>query len=66
MKKIYLGLLVMSASTFQSQQFPNLKAPFAEKQEHIREIHGDKVNDPYYWMIDYFKREKTLPKSLTI
>ena len=62
MKKIYLGLLVMSASTFQSQQFPNLKAPVAEKQEHIREIHGDKVNDPYYWMIDYFKKGKDSTK----
>lgn len=62
MKKIYLGLLVMSTSTFQSQQFPNLKAPVAEKQEHIREIHGDKVNDPYYWMIDYFKKGKDSTK----
>ncbi|MDA4746726.1 oligopeptidase B, partial [Enterobacter hormaechei] len=33
-----------------------IKAPVAEKQEHIREIHGDKVSDPYYWMIDYFKK----------
>jgi oligopeptidase B len=62
MKKIYLGLLVMSASTFQSQKFPDLKAPVAEKQEHIREIHGDKVNDPYYWMIDYFKKGKDSTK----
>ncbi|MDN3694139.1 S9 family peptidase [Chryseobacterium tructae] len=62
MKKIYLGLLVMSASTFQSQKFPDLKAPVAEKQEHIREIHGDKVNDPYYWMIDYFKKGKDSSK----
>ena len=56
----------MSASTFQSQTFPNMKTPVAEKQEHIREIHGDKVNDPYYWMIDYFKKEKILPKLLII
>ncbi|CAM3058567.1 oligopeptidase B [Chryseobacterium flavum] len=62
MKKIYLGLLVMSASTFQSQKFPDMKAPVAEKQDHIREIHGDKVNDPYYWMIDYFKKGKDSTK----
>lgn len=62
MKKIYLGLLVMSASTFQSQKFPDLKAPVAEKQEHIRDIHGDKVNDPYYWMIDFFKKGKDSTK----
>ena len=52
----------MSASTIQSQQFPDLKAPVADKQEHIREIHGDKVNDPYYWMIDYFKNGKDSTK----
>lgn len=62
MKRIYLGLLLMSASTFQSQKFPDMKAPVAEKQEHIREIHGDKVNDPYYWMIDYFKKGKDSTK----
>jgi len=43
---------------FQSQIFPDLKAPVAEKKQHLREIHGDKVNDPYYWMIDYFKKGK--------
>lgn len=58
MKKIYLGVLIMSASTIQSQKFPDLKGPIAEKKEHIREIHGDQVNDPYYWMIDYFKKGK--------
>jgi oligopeptidase B len=63
MKKIYLALLAMSISaTYQSQKFPDLKAPVAEKQEHIREIHSDKVNDPYYWMIDYFKKAKDSTK----
>ncbi len=62
MKKIYLGLLVMSTSIFQSQKFPDMKAPVAEKQQHIRDIHGDKVNDPYYWMIDYFKKGKDSTK----
>ncbi|MCI3935650.1 S9 family peptidase [Chryseobacterium aahli] len=63
MKKIYLGLLAMSISaTYHSQKFPDLKAPVAEKQEHIREIHSDKVNDPYYWMIDYFKKAKDSTK----
>lgn len=63
MKKIYLGLVAMSISTtFQSQKFPDLKPPVAEKQEHIREIHSDKVNDPYYWMIDYFKKGKDSTK----
>lgn len=58
MKKICLSLLIMSMSTtsFQSQLFPDLKAPIADKKQHLRNIHGDKVNDPYYWMIDFFKK----------
>ncbi len=50
------------SATLHSQKFPDLKAPVAEKQEHIREIHSDKVNDPYYWMIDYFKKAKDSAK----
>jgi oligopeptidase B len=26
------------------------------QKEHIRVLHGDTVPDPYYWMIDYFKK----------
>ncbi|MDE5437120.1 S9 family peptidase [Elizabethkingia meningoseptica] len=62
MKKKYLGLLLMGTTILQAQQFPDLKPPVAEKQEHIRDIHGDKVNDPYYWMIDYFKKGKDSTK----
>lgn len=35
-------------------QPPAVKAPVAEKKEHWREIHGDRVLDSYYWMYDYF------------
>ena len=35
-------------------QFMNAKAPIAEKKEHWRNIHGDKVLDNYYWMYDFF------------
>ncbi len=52
----------MGTTILQAQQFPDLKPPVAEKQEHIRDIHGDKVNDPYYWMIDYFKKGKDSTK----
>ncbi|MCE1199264.1 MAG: oligopeptidase B, partial [Marinilabiliales bacterium] len=31
-----------------------IKPPVAEKKIHWREIHGDRVADPYYWMYDYF------------
>jgi oligopeptidase B len=46
----------MSTAPFQSQIFPDLKAPIADKKQHLRNIHGDKVNDAYYWMIDFFKK----------
>ncbi len=29
-------------------------APVAAKKEHVRNIHGDKVIDNYYWMYDFF------------
>ncbi len=34
--------------------WPLITPPKAEKKEHIRDIHGEKVNDPYYWMYDFF------------
>ncbi|MCD7936767.1 MAG: S9 family peptidase [Tannerellaceae bacterium] len=37
-------------TTFNRDAIP----PVAEKKEHLRTIHGDTVNDPYYWMYDYF------------
>ena len=64
MKKLYVTLSLMSVASFQSQKFPDLKAPVAEKQEYIRNIHNDKVNDPYYWMIDYFKKGKDSTKVI--
>jgi oligopeptidase B len=36
-------------------QWPQgVKPPVAEIKPHIRDIHGDKVTDNYYWMYDYF------------
>ncbi len=37
-------------------QWPDAEAPVAEKKEYFRDLHGDRVEDPYYWMIDYFKK----------
>lgn len=45
-----------------AQIWPDIKPPVAEKQDHVRTIHGDSVNDPYYWMIDYFKKGKDSTK----
>ena len=62
MKKIstlsFIGLSILMTA----QNWPNIKPPVAEKQNHVRTMHGDAVNDPYYWMIDYFKKGKDSTK----
>ena len=35
-------------------QFKTAPVPVAEKKEHWRTLHDDKVLDNYYWMYDYF------------
>ena len=35
-------------------QFQKATAPVADKKEHWRNLHDDKVLDEYYWMYDYF------------
>jgi oligopeptidase B len=53
-----LTLFIMSCNhdTTEKQPYnwPDVKAPVAMQKEHIRAIHGDTVNDPYYWLYDYF------------
>ncbi|BAV04406.1 oligopeptidase B [Filimonas lacunae] len=44
----------MKENTYQWPQ--GVTPPVAATKEHIRVIHGDTVTDPYYWMIDYFKK----------
>lgn len=41
----------------QKIKWPANQPPVAEKIPHIRDIHGDKVTDNYYWMIDFFKKD---------
>ncbi len=62
MKKtlIFSGLILFAMTN--AQKWPVLKAPVAETQSHVRTIHGDSVEDPYYWMIDYFKKGKDSQK----
>lgn len=36
--------------------WPEVQAPVADEISHERLIHGDAVQDPYYWMIDYFRK----------
>ena len=40
----------------QTNTWPDIKPPMAEKKEHIRVLHNESVPDPYYWMIDFFKK----------
>ena len=57
MKNVVLlvcGLLMVSCGTGNQTGFREATPPVAMKKEHIRDIHGDRVNDPYYWMYDYF------------
>lgn len=62
MKKTITTSLLTVSCMMNAQIWPDAKPPIAEKQNHIREIHGEKVNDPYYWMIDYFKKGKDSTK----
>ncbi|MEO9209619.1 MAG: oligopeptidase B, partial [Ginsengibacter sp.] len=50
--------LILSSSSMKAQKYiwPDVKPPIAEIKSHIRDIHGDKVEDNYYWMIDFFKK----------
>lgn len=36
--------------------WPSITPPDAEKKLYVRTLHGDVVNDHYYWMNDYFKK----------
>ena len=54
MKNVLLVLILFFYSMSLSAQFQSAKAPVADKKEHWRDIHGDKVLDNYYWMYDYF------------
>lgn len=62
MRKIAPFCLLGITLMMNAQNWSNAKPPIAEKQNHVREIHGDKVNDPYYWMNDYFKKGKDSTK----
>ena len=46
--------MLVSCGTNSNKGFREATPPVAMQKEHIREIHGDRVNDPYYWMYDFF------------
>lgn len=54
---ICTGFIACNTSTNMKRdiyEWPTIKAPVALQKEHTRILHGDTVNDPYYWMYDYF------------
>lgn len=51
--KIFLSLVMFTSLTTQAQ-FGNATPPVAEKKAHWRDVHGDRVQDNYYWMYDFF------------
>lgn len=54
MKKLLLFFSLFVYLFSANAQFMKAKAPIADKKEHWRNIHGDKVLDNYYWMYDFF------------
>lgn len=58
MKKIVFFVLslftIMACVEKKNEIFKEATPPVAVKKDHVRDIHGDKVNDPYYWMYDFF------------
>ena len=49
-------ILIPTMVKSQSNIWPDVKPPKAEKIEHLRIVHNDTVADNYYWMIDFFKK----------
>jgi len=54
MKNVFLLLSLFFYAMGLNAQFQKATAPVADKKEHWRNIHDDKVLDNYYWMYDYF------------
>ncbi len=59
--KLLVAITIMSmaacSSEIQKQPYEwpqGAKPPVAEIKPHVRDLHGDKVTDNYYWMYDYF------------
>ena len=54
MKKYLLTFSCICFSIMVNAQFKQATPPVAQKKHHIRDLHGEKVPDDYYWMYDYF------------
>jgi oligopeptidase B len=54
MKRIFITLNFFLLMTHAFAQFQKVAAPVADRKQHWRAIHDDRVLDEYYWMYDYF------------
>ncbi|TLV03012.1 S9 family peptidase [Dyadobacter luticola] len=56
----FLAVLIFSCNqnkeVKEAYQWPDVKPPVAEKKDHETGMHGDKRNDEYYWMADFFSK----------
>ena len=58
---LFLSIIIpFKKMNAQNYIWPEIKPPKAAKIPYDRIIHNDTVPDPYYWMIDFFKKG---PKS---
>jgi oligopeptidase B len=54
MKRIFITLNFFLFMTHAFAQFQKVTAPIADRKQHWRAMHDDRVLDEYYWMYDYF------------
>ena len=64
MRKTILSLITFFYMAQINAQFKKASFPVAEKKEHWRTLHGDKVRDNYYWMYDYFGKGADSTKAV--
>ncbi|MEC5395568.1 S9 family peptidase [Bergeyella sp. RCAD1439] len=62
MKSTIIASFFCSVTMMSAQHWPEIAPPVAEKKPYSRTIHGDTVEDPYYWLNDYFKKGKDSSK----
>ncbi len=54
MKYIFFSITLVIFMSHATAQFKTATPPTAEKKEHWRTMHDDRVLDSYYWMYDFF------------
>lgn len=56
----FLAVIIFSCNqnknVNEAYQWPGAKPPVAEMKDHETGMHGDKRNDEYYWMADFFSK----------